>query len=33
VIFVDTGAWFASMVPSDANHMAAAAGLLKIKGC
>jgi predicted nucleic acid-binding protein len=23
VIFVDTGAWFASMVPSDANHDAA----------
>ena len=25
VIFVDTGAWFASMVPSDANHPAAVA--------
>ena len=27
MIFVDTGAWFASMVPSDANHAAAAAWL------
>jgi uncharacterized protein len=27
VTFVDTGAWFASMVPSDANHSAAASWL------
>jgi uncharacterized protein len=29
VIFVDTGAWFASMVTSDANHLAAADWLAK----
>jgi predicted nucleic acid-binding protein len=27
VIFVDTGAWFASVVPWDANHAAASAWL------
>jgi predicted nucleic acid-binding protein len=27
VIFVDTGAWFATVVPSDANHVAAKAWL------
>lgn len=27
MIFVDTGAWFASVVPSDANHAAAVAWL------
>jgi len=31
VIFVDTGAWFASMVTSDANHGAAASWLAKNK--
>jgi len=32
VIFVDTGAWFASMVPNDANHSAAAAWLAQDQG-
>ncbi|WP_017325723.1 type II toxin-antitoxin system VapC family toxin [Synechococcus sp. PCC 7336] len=27
MIFVDTGAWYASIVPSDSNHPAAATGL------
>jgi predicted nucleic acid-binding protein len=31
VIFVDTGAWFASMVASDANHAAAAHWLAENK--
>jgi len=32
VIFVDTGAWFASMVPSDANHAAASQWLSQDQG-
>ena len=32
MIFVDTGAWFASMVPSDANHAAASQWLSQDRG-
>ncbi|AFZ12469.1 hypothetical protein Cri9333_1579 [Crinalium epipsammum PCC 9333] len=30
MIFVDTGAWFASVVPSDSNHQKAVVLLTKV---